>query len=198
MPEGKSLLGGDGMPEAIVRYRTDRPGRHGPEPGPQHERPRLSRWRCSTAPFPRWTISSTTKPRARRWWARIRWRSSSRLLKTPAARHADGQGRRRRRPDDRRHPAATSKRATSSSTAAIRIHRLQPPHQRPCGKGHSLHRHRRLRRRGRRAPRPLDHARRQSRRVAACEGDLPGHRRQGRRRHALLRLGGRRRRRATT
>ena len=42
--------------------------------------------------------------------------------------------------------------------------------------------------------RPVDHARRQSCGVAACEGDLPGHRRQGRRRHAVLRLGGRRRR----
>ena len=62
-------------------------------------------------------------------------------------------------------------------------------------KGHSLHRHRRLRRRRRRALRPVDHARRQSRGVAAREGDLPVHRRQGRRRHALLRLGGRRRRR---
>ena len=60
---------------------------------------------------------------------------------------------------------------------------------------HSLHRHRRLRRRRRRALRPFHHARRQSRRMAACEGDLPGHRRQGRRRNALLRLGRRRRRR---
>ena len=43
--------------------------------------------------------------------------------------------------------------------------------------------------------RPFHHARRQSRSMAAREDDLPGHRRQGRRRHAVLRLGRRRRRR---
>ena len=74
----------------------------------------------------------------------------------------------------------------------------QSPHQRPCGEGHPVHRHRRFRRRGRRAARPFDHAGRQSRGVAAREGDLPVHRRQSRRRHALLRLGGRRTAPATT
>ena len=46
-------------------------------------------------------------------------------------------------------------------------------------KGNPLHRHRRLRRRRRRALRPLHHARRQSRRMAAREGNLSVHRRQG-------------------
>ena len=41
---------------------------------------------------------------------------------------------------------------------------------------------------------PSHHARRLARRVAAREGDLPGDRRQGGGRHAVLRLGGRRRR----
>ena len=59
----------------------------------------------------------------------------------------------------------------------------------------SLHRHRRLRRRGRRAHGPSHHARRQSRGLAAGQGDLPVDRRQDARRRALLRLGGRRRRR---
>ncbi len=70
-----------------------------------------------------------------------------------------------------------------------------PPHQDPRREGHPLHRHRRLRRRRRRAPRPLHHARRQPRSLAARQGDLPGHRRQGRRRQPLLRLGRRERRR---
>ena len=42
---------------------------------------------------------------------------------------------------------------------------------------------------------PSHHARRFTGRLAAREGDLPGDRRQGRRRRALLRLGGRKRRR---
>jgi 6-phosphogluconate dehydrogenase (decarboxylating) len=53
-----------------------------------------------------------------------------------------------------------------------------------------------LRRRGRRAEGPVDHARRQSRGLAARQADFPGHRRQGRRRHPLLRLGRPRGRRA--
>ena len=57
--------------------------------------------------------------------------------------------------------------------------------------GPALHRHRRVRRRRRRAPWPVHHARRFARRVAAREGHFPEHRRQGRRRHAVLRLGGR-------
>ena len=47
-------------------------------------------------------------------------------------------------------------------------------------KGPALHRHRRLRRRGRRAARPVHHARRLARSLAARQGDLPGDRRQGR------------------
>ena len=42
------------------------------------------------------------------------------LLKKPAARHADGQGRRDRRSHDRHHRCLILKRATSSSMAAIR------------------------------------------------------------------------------
>ena len=64
-----------------------------------------------------------------------------------------------------------------------------------AAKGHSLHRHGRFRRRRGRALRSVDHAGRQSGRVAACEGYLPGHCRQGRGRNPLLRLGGRGRRR---
>ena len=75
-------------------------------------------------------------------------------------------------------------------------HGHQSPHQGAGGKGHSVHRHRRFGRRGRRAPRPVHHAGRKSGRLAAREGNLPGHRGQGRGRHALLRLGGRERRRA--
>ena len=67
--------------------------------------------------------------------------------------------------------------------------RLDPAHPGAQGQGTPLHRHRRLRRRGGRAQGPVDHARRQSRGVAARQADLPGHRRQGPRRHALLRLG---------
>ena len=44
----------------------------------------------------------------------------------------------------------------------------------------ALRRHRRLRWRGRRAPRPVDHAGRPPRRLAACEGNFPGHLGQGR------------------
>jgi 6-phosphogluconate dehydrogenase len=49
--------------------------------------------------------------------------------------------------------------------------------------GAAVHRHRRFRRRRRRAQRPEHHAGRLARRVAVCEGHLPGHLRQGRRRH---------------
>ncbi len=62
--------------------------------------------------------------------------------------------------------------------------------------GHSVYRHRRFGRRRGRAARTVDHAGRQSGRVAAREADLSGDCRQGGGRHALLRLGGRRRRRA--
>ena len=63
-------------------------------------------------------------------------------------------------------------------------------------KGHSVYRHRRFRRRRRRAVRPVDHAGRQPGGVAACEGDLPGDCGQGgETATAVLRLGGRRRRR---
>ncbi len=44
---------------------------------------------------------------------------------------------------------------------------------------------------GRGAARPLDHARRLEGRLAARQGYFPGHRRQGGRRHPVLRLGGR-------
>ena len=77
----------------------------------------------------------------------------------------------------------------------LAFHGHQSPHQVSGGEGHPLHRHGRFGRRRRRAPRPLHHARRQSRCMAACERDLPGDRRQSGRRNALLRLGGRRRRR---
>ena len=67
----------------------------------------------------------------------------------------------------------------------------QPPHQGTGRKRDSLHRHRRFRRRGRRPLRALHHAWRESGSLAARQGDLPIDRRQGGRRHALLRLGGR-------
>ena len=59
----------------------------------------------------------------------------------------------------------------------------------------SLHRHRRLRRRGGRPPRPLHHAGRLAQGLARREADLPGDRRQGPGRQPLLRLGRRGRRR---
>ncbi len=70
-----------------------------------------------------------------------------------------------------------------------RIPRLDPTHPGAQGQGAALHRHRRLGRRGGGTQGPVDHARRQSRGLAARQADLPGHRRQGRRRHPVLRLG---------
>jgi 6-phosphogluconate dehydrogenase len=69
--------------------------------------------------------------------------------------------------------------ATSSSTAATPT--SPTPSAAPStwqGQGPALHRHRRFRRRGRRAFRPLHHARRQPRGLAPGEGHLPGHLRQ--------------------
>ena len=54
------------------------------------------------------------------------------------------------------------------------------------GERSPFHRHRRFRRRGRGAARPIDHAGRRSRGLAARQADLSGHRGQGARRHALL------------
>ena len=100
---------------------------------------------------------------------------------------------------DRRLAAAAWPRATSSSTAAT------PTTPTPSAarkyvedKGPALHRHGRLRRRRGRAQGPQHDARRQRRRLAAGEADLPGDRRQGRpeERHSLLRMGRPARRRA--
>ena len=66
---------------------------------------------------------------------------------------------------------------------------LDPAHPVPEGEGHPLHRHRRLGRRGGCAQGAVDHAGGQSRGLAARQADLPGDRRQGRRRHPVLRLG---------
>ena len=106
-----------------------------------------------------------------------------------------GEGRRGGRPDDRACAAVPGEGRHRHRRRQLAVHGLEPPHQGPCGEGHSVHRHRRLRRRRRRALRPIHHARRQHGSMAAREADLPGHRREGRRRHSVLRLGGRGRRR---
>ena len=93
-------------------------------------------------------------------------------------------------------PAACWSRATSSSTAATRSSRTPsaaPSTSRAKGLlyiGTGVSGGEEGARRG-----PSHHARRQPGRLGARQAHLPGHRRQGGRRHALLRLGGRRRRR---
>ena len=89
------------------------------------------------------------------------------------------------------HPAAC-RRATSSSTAATRYFADTERRTKYVeDEGPALHRHGRLRRRRRRAQGPQHDARRQPRRLAARQADLPGDRRQGRaeERHSLLRMG---------
>ncbi len=101
-------------------------------------------------------------------------------------RRGRGRGHRRGRPAPRkgRHPHRRRQHALPGH---------HPAHEGTGREGHSLHRHRRLRRRGRRAQGAEHHARRRPDRVAGGEADLPGHRREGegtgRQGRAVLRLG---------
>ena len=138
-----------------------------------------------------------TRPRARRSSARTRVEELVGRLKRPAQDHDDGQGRASRWTRSSTNWSRCWSRATSSSTAATRTSPTRPAARKYLkDKGTPLHRHRRLRRRGRRAATgPSIMPGGNPGGLAAREADLPGHRRQGRRRHALLRLGRARRRR---
>ena len=163
------------------RHRPDRPGRHGPEPGPEHGRPRLHRGGVQPHRHPRWTSSSTGRPRAS---SIIGTHSLEELVgaaEAAAPGDADGQGR----------------------AAGGRVHRAA--HAAP-GAGRHHHRRRQLALpghhppdAGRSSPRACSTSARASPAarkaratgpsimpggspggLAARQADLPGHRRQGR------------------
>ena len=160
----------------------------GAEPGPQHRRPRLSRSRSTTGPrrAPRRSPRATRRRRCPIVPCATP-RGAGRRAPAAAGDHADGQGGRGDRRADRRAGAA----ARAGRHDHRRRQRPLPGHH-PARAGAAraraaVPRHGRLGRRGGRAPGPLDHARRRRRGLCPRQADLPGDRRQGRRR-AVLRL----------
>ena len=66
-----------------MRHRTDRPGRDGREPGPEHRKPGVLASRSSTAPPARSTTSWPAGPRARTSSAATRSKNWSRAWPAP-------------------------------------------------------------------------------------------------------------------
>ena len=139
--------------------RRHRPGRDGPQPGPQLRPPRLHRGPAQPNRLPCHGHGHAVRSRGhlrpgpdRRGVRRI-----ARAPETPA--HHGQRGPRHRRGDRRVRPAARARRHDHRRRQrALQGH--PPPRGRAPPDKPPLRRHGRLRRRGGRAERPLDHARR--------------------------------------
>ncbi len=177
------------------RHRINRTGRNGPEPDPQHERPRLHG--CGLQPH---GVQGRRIPQrcgqgAQNHHRGALDRGNGFAVEAAAQSHADGEGRSGggRFHRDGAAPPRTGR--LHHRRRQLAFPRYHPPHQIPGKQGPALRRHGRFGRRGRRAFRPLHDAGRQPQSLAAGEGHLPGHLRQDAIGRALLRLDGRRRRR---
>ncbi len=114
-------------------------------------------------------------------------RGVRRLAREAAPDHRDGEGRWPRRRRDRGARAAARRRRHHHRRRQLQVPRHPPPHRRVPRARPALHRLGRVRRRGGRPARALDHARRRARGLRRDRGDLHHDRRAGRR-HSLLRL----------
>ena len=174
-----------------MRLRTDRPGRDGREPGPEHREPRILASRSSTAPSSKVDDFMAGRAKGKNF---VGCHSLEELVGSLAS------------------PRKVMLMVKAGPAVDEFIEKLIPllspgdviidggntllqrhraPHAVRRVEGPAVHRHGRLRRRRRRAEGPEHDARRQRQGLAAGQADLPGDRRQGRpeQRHPLLRMG---------
>ena len=175
-------------------HRSHRPRRHGREPHHEHGVEGLHRGVLQ--PHRREGGRLRQRPRERQEHHWLPFDPGARRQPREAPQGVlHGQGRR----GGGRHDRAAARRARAGRHHHRRRQLALPGHDPPHAvrrvEGAPLRRHGRLRRRRGRAQGPVHDAGRLAGRVAVREANLPGHLREGRGRLALLRLGGRERRR---
>ena len=189
-----SRLGGEGAARARVDdgksgHRADRSRGDGAEPRAQHERPRLPGRGLQPQRLPGGRVPRGSGERDRDH-RHPPPRGAGGGARAPARGDAHGEGGCRRRPLHREPAPAPRRGGRDRGRRELPLRRQRPARGGARAGRHRVRGGRHLRRRGGRAPRALDHAGRQSRRLAPRPGPLPGHQREGGRR-ALLPLGGR-------